>query len=193
MLLGLLYEGSLDEESVRTLVHRILTHDDCVTVGVEYKKYAADGPILGKIPAAMKTFFASPELAAAAIFFTDTDDDANKESLLLQRVSAQIEHYPHAVVIPALPHRSFEQWFFSEEVALKTFYGLEATQPVPYENSLPKSRLKLIHDESAVESTLTKAYSALTTQMDLRLLADKDRSFANFYRRIRQQFGCSTF
>ena len=138
----------------------------------------------------MRSFFEN-NAVDLGVFVSDTDGESGRRRLIEDRISAQLKHNPQAEIVIGMPDQNFEQWFISEEVAIKSLYGLKSSDPLPFgEIRDPKKRLREIHDNSEIGMiTRTKAYAALTQNLNLKLL-EKDASYGRFAKELREKAGC---
>jgi hypothetical protein len=184
MKIGILHEGFLDAESIKIIVLRIIEHVG-VEVPIEFDLYRANGPIIGKMPAAQKRFFECEKPCDFGIFISDIDRVLHKKKQIENWIKSQKKSHPHHI-ISCCPDPTLEIWFLREENCIKQKYrSLNASAPLPYENLHPKEQIQKIiiaHDE--ITASPKDVYPELAKLLNLSLLASKDAIFDKFYKQL---------
>lgn len=183
MMVGLLFEGSLDREAIKVLTARLIANF-APDKPVKFVFVKADGPIDVKMEPSAVRFFEEEDSCDFAIFLSDVDKDP--KNVKRKRINAWIRNYflkKNKSIIPVFPNPTFEQWFFAEENALKQIFpAMNPTSPIPYSDLKPKERLKKIVIEFSNDITVSPkdVYPLISEILDLHHLATKDVSFRRF-------------
>lgn len=189
MVIGVLYEGGLDIDPIQELIARVASDSGYVSP-ITYELYPASAQALPKfLPAATKFSRANVDIFVVHI---DTDGDGTRRrtfnDLVDKHQDLLLGIKPVAMV--ADPH--FETYFIKEENALKGFFKLPGTDPLPYSDMWPKARVQnLIKRNLPDEFEFLRdpvIYAQIAKELNLDLLASKDNDFSSFVRDLKAAF-----
>lgn len=177
--IGIAYEGPLDTSYVEILVSRMLAEKgygiadlDAVQARTAITKY---------VPVYAHRFSGSGR--ELLVFLTDSDDGANTKQDILDKLNeARAELLPISAVGIASPH--IESWVIADEDVVKSVFGLEGSEPLPYPSLKPKDRLISIYSNSDYDGTLDDAKIEIASSANLSQIARKCSGFADFTRGI---------
>lgn len=181
LVVGLLYEGTLDGSPLVTLVTRLSARND-----LSFLHYKSEGPILKDLSPAAKYFFdgAAAKIATIGVYVSDADKDLNRERDIKEWVEDYKFSEPTRRIAVAVPAPTFEQWFVVEEDCIKATFGLAHTEPLPFsEIRHPKARLiRIINEFGGFNYTMSIVdwYVEFAERINLQSLEARDASFSRF-------------
>jgi len=184
MKIGLLYEGMLDKTSLDVIIRRLM-RDFCGNTEIEFDFYPAHGPITERIEAAVEVFFDSGD-CDFAVFISDHDKNGSSCKEISKWIKTVALPRGNRIIL-ACPNPHFEQWFFSEENSLKSFFDLKGSKIVPYPHLLPKERMyKIAMDFGDIAIDVDEAKQEIASNLDFKILKDKDETFNKFFESLKR-------
>ena len=184
MHIGILCEGVYDIEPLKIIISRVIENIDSDVEIKDFIEYLGGGSIINKIESAFVLFFESKPKCTLAVFLSDVDKDRKKYGEIVKKVEKYFGKKNSSKIVIGCPDPTFEQWFFSEEIAVKKVFNLPGEKPLPFKKNCSKNRFKKIYDEESnpdITKTIKERYYDVAKSLDLKLLCKKNKTYRKFH------------
>lgn len=185
MIIGILAESSNDSEPLKEIIKKILTAE--LNTNLNFITFESNTGIFADMNKAAKLFFDAEPNCHIAIYLNDLDDQPNRCKKIRQWATTYCSKNAQGIIVVGCPDPTFEQWFVSEENAIKNVLGLDSTKPLPHDGQHPKARMeKMIYENPDITISKKSAYIDIAKKLNLTVLKDRDRSFKRFYEEFQE-------
>ena len=184
MYIGILCEGVYDIEPLKIIISRVIENIDSDVEVKDFREYLGEGSIINKIEPAFVLFFESKPKCTLAVFLSDVDKDRKRCGEIAKKVEKYFGKNNSSKIVIGCPNPTFEQWFFSEEIAVKKVFNLPGEKPLHFKKDCPKDRFKKIYNEESnadITKTIKERYCDVAESLDLKLLCKKDKTYRKFH------------
>ncbi len=189
MIIGILYEGEYDEPAIEIAKKIITTLKPGTSASsLKFVPFSQGGSIENAFKKKADLFFGSAD-CDLGIFISDTDNKEKKVKRIRSAVSQYIRfNYPSAKFIIGFPHTEFEQWFFSEEEAVRKIFDLGSGE-IPFADLQPKERFKSLIKNRIFDIAMSTKdiYQKTAELLNLSKLKKCDHSFKRFFHSFDKQ------
>lgn len=193
MRVGICSESDYDTIVLSEIIRKLgIQHNP--TIPVEFlNPYEVGTTITSKMAAAAAIFFDTKQAADIVIFGVDLDGKRHRRLTVNSFVKRERTRNPDRRVVPLFIEPHLEGLFFAEGGnALKaTLLGLSPTDPIPYPDLEPKSRLRRLIKEFGSKDlsvTVKDIYGNLAHMLDLGQLSRNHSDFRRFEHRFVSDF-----
>lgn len=187
MVIGILSESSYDSEPLKEIIKKFPNVNQAE---ISFIVHDSNTGIYADMTKAAALFFENSPSCDFAIFLNDLDDQPERcRRIRSWATNYQNRHVTRKIIV-GCPNPSFEQWFVNEENAIKRVLSLDSTEPLPYSELKPKSRVEeMIYENANITITKKSAYIDIAKHLNLIVLGERDASFKRFYEEMSEVLG----
>jgi hypothetical protein len=182
MHIGLLYEGLLDENSLKILVGRIVAGSSIFSRNqITFTVQSSSGPIIPKMEIAAKIFFDGEKRADFAVFMSDIDGQLERKKNITDWVKEYSDRTGNIIVV-GIAEPKYEHWLMKEGNAIKNLLSIPGDKSIYDLSGDPKWQMANIYDEYNKDSsfTLKNLYTEASEKIEIEYLKTRDKSFESF-------------
>lgn len=192
MIIGILYEGTYDYETIKSIVIQFLKELN-INKDIKIVPYECHGGIFGKKEDAATLFFENDPACDIAIYLNDMDKKTERCKDLKKFAATYKKKNVLANIIVVCPKPTLEEWFFIEEKAIKKLFNLDMSKPIERKGADSKKHLQnLIYKYSDITVDMKVIYKQLGELLDASVLVFRDPAFADFHNKFIKVIKSST-
>ena len=179
-LVGILHEGNFDREPLQNVVGKVLSQHQ---VDAKFVPFKAGGPIIGKAKDAIKYF--EEQSCEIAVLVGDTDGDSANCREIEEFKKTYIANGGKIKIVVGCPDPSLEQWFFSDDAAIKNTLNIPGQDPIRKPSQHPKDNLRDLIDLYSKEDLRTDStiYGEISQKINIANLMH-DQNFKKFFQQL---------
>ncbi len=180
MIIGILAESSNDSEPLKEIIRKIITEK--LNTNLSFITFESNTGIFADMNKASKLFFEAEPNCHIAIYLNDLDDQPSRCKKIRQWATNYCSKNAQGIIVVGCPDPTFEQWFISEENAVKNVLGLDSAEPLPYNGQHPKTRMEnMVYKNQDITISKKSAYINIAKKLNIGVLKERNRSFKRFY------------